>query len=94
MTPTSRPDEHRDITLGPHAPGGAHVIVTIESIYELLVDVRDDVREVRTTGEATSRQARDHEHRIRSLEQKVWVAAGLAAAFGAGLSQLVPVLSG
>lgn len=27
----------------------------------------------------------DHEHRLRSLEKKVWLAAGIAAVAGAGL---------
>ena len=31
----------------------------------------------------------DHETRIRALERKVWMAAGFAAAGGAGLSQFL-----
>ncbi|GEB46951.1 hypothetical protein MTE01_28960 [Microbacterium testaceum] len=35
----------------------------------------------------------DHETRIRSLERKVWTAAGAAAVAGAGLGQIVSVLT-
>lgn len=91
MTPANLP---RDITGAPTADGGAHVIVTVESIYQLLLEVRDDVRTSSQTVDSVADSSRDHETRIRSLERKVWIAAGVAAALSQGLDAVVPALGG
>ena len=36
----------------------------------------------------------DHEFRLRSLDKRVWIAAVIAAASGAGISQLMPLIGG
>jgi hypothetical protein len=44
-----------------------------------------DIRELRS-------DSADHEARIRSLERKVWIAAGFAAAVGGVIGNLAPSL--
>lgn len=88
------PDLPRDAPIIPTGEGGAHVIVTIESIYTLLVGVRDDVRDLKTRTDDVRDDIRDHESRLRSVERKVWLAAGVASAVGAGLAQLIPAVGG
>lgn len=88
------PEPARDVTGAPMAEGGAHVIVTIESIYSLLLEVRDGVRDVTKTGDETAEKVRDHEARLRAVERKIWLAAGMAGGLGAGISQLVGMIGG
>lgn len=54
------------------------VRVGMADIYRLLLEVRDEVREMRPLPPRVD----DHETRIRALERKVWAAAGAAAAAG------------
>lgn len=73
----------------PTTEGGAHVVVTLDSIYTLLLETRDTVRDmVQTTGELVTNSS-DHEDRIRSLERQVWTAGGVGVLGGAGLGQLL-----
>jgi len=52
-----------------------------------LSNLREDVAAVRTV-------QTDHESRLRSLDKRMWIAAILAAASGAGISQLLPFIGG
>lgn len=51
-----------------------------------LTTIREDVAEVVA-------DVADHESRIRAVERRLWVAAGIAAAAGTGLSQILPALA-
>ena len=73
----------------PVTDGGAHVVVTVESIYNLLLEVRDEVRGSTQKLEDLVDDSADHERRIRLLEMKVWLATGLAAAGGGLLGKLI-----
>lgn len=58
--------------------------ITLREVYDLLVDVRDDVIAIKKDIEATTKKADDLEARIRGLEKLWWKASGVAAALGAG----------
>lgn len=62
-------------------------VVTLGKVYDLLIEVRDDVNALKNAG--IPDDIRDHEARIRSLERWVWGAAGIAGLLGVILSQLV-----
>ncbi len=66
------------------------VRVTMSDVYRLLLEVRDEVREMRPL----PARIEDHETRIRSLERKVWAAAGAAAAAGGVLGTIAQQLLG
>ena len=51
-----------------------------------LSTIREDLGEVRVV------QA-DHESRLRAIDRRLWLAAVVAAASGAGIAQLVPLLA-
>lgn len=68
-------------------PSDPSVAVTLGEIYKLVLETRDTTRDTKTAVEALTVSADDHEARIRSLERKVWVSAGVAAVGGAGLWQ-------
>lgn len=74
------------------APGGAVVTVSLESIYVLSLETRDNVLEVKRDVQALSAHADDHEGRIRHLERKIYAVSGVAALLGAGLSQVVEAI--
>ena len=54
------------------------VKVTLRDVYAIMLEVRDQVRDMHPLPS----RIEDHETRIRSLERKVWAAAGAAAAAG------------
>lgn len=54
------------------------VKVTLESMYRLLLEIREDVNSMKPNRSALD----DHEQRIRKVEQMIWKAAGAAAAIG------------
>lgn len=85
-------DEQAQIT----APGGAHVVVTLESIYTLALETRDTTRDLASRVDSALAGHEDHEGRIRALEARVWKAAGLLGAPGilAGLFQLINAAKG
>ncbi|MGN8245301.1 hypothetical protein ACTHAM_002420 [Cellulomonas soli] len=51
-------------------------IITLREVYDAVQELKGDVAGVPT-------RIDDHERRIRALEQRVWQAAGAAAALGA-----------
>jgi len=63
--------------------------VTLESIYAVVLETRDGIREVKGQTEDLSIVTGDHEKRIRKLEAKVYYTAGAAAALGGGLGVTV-----
>lgn len=68
-------------------------MVTLDAIYALVTETRDDVRDIKVKVDDLSDDSKDHETRLRSLERKIWWASGFAAVGGAGLwSQVGPVV--
>jgi short-subunit dehydrogenase involved in D-alanine esterification of teichoic acids len=61
------------------------VVITIDRVYTELRAVHDEVRDMR--GEV--KDIADHEHRLRLLERKVWIAAGVSAGLAGGLVQVI-----
>lgn len=74
------------------------VIVSPRDMYDEIRGLRDDVGRLTSVVDPalTDIKAKqtDHEGRLRSLERKVWVAAGIAAAAGLGLSQAIQSFGG
>lgn len=66
------------------------VVITMDSIYAELRAVHDEVRDMR--GEV--KDIADHESRLRSLERKVWIAAGVSAGLSGGIVQAINSLMG
>jgi hypothetical protein len=66
--------------------------VTLRDVYDVASDVKTTV--IRMEGQVGSLLADrdDHEVRIRALEKRVWTAAGIALAGGAGLGQVLAVV--
>lgn len=48
----------------------ADVTVTPDAMYALLLELRDDVRELRVTSEREHDDQQDHERRLRELESR------------------------
>lgn len=72
------------------------VRITQREVYNLVVEVRDGVNELRTRDDEADKIHIDHETRIRSLEVWKWKAAGALAviafffsAFGYFIAQAV-----
>lgn len=68
----------------------AGVVITMDRIYTELQAVHDEVRDMR--GEV--KDIADHESRLRSLERKIWVAAGVTAGLAGGVVQAINSLTG
>lgn len=68
---------------GASQPGTA-VIIDQATIYALLLEVRDDVRDVKAKVDELANDSHDHEQRIRVLETRVWKASGMAAVIASG----------
>lgn len=68
----------------------AGVVITMDRIYTELRAVHDEVKDMR--GEV--KDIADHENRLRSLERKIWIAAGIAAGLAGGIVQAVNSLMG
>lgn len=67
-------------------PSPTEARVTIREVYDIVLEVRDSVAVV----PSIRKDVDDHESRIRSLERKVWIAAGAAALLGVFGSKLAP----
>ena len=65
-----------------------HAKVSLNAIYDVTLDTQRRVISIEEKMQELSEDSKDHEKRIRALERKVWIAAGFAAAAGAGVSQL------
>lgn len=63
--------------------------ISLREVYDVLVEVRDDVTALKTSMDSTKTDVADHETRIRGLEKLVWKAAGAAAVVGSGGGWLV-----
>lgn len=59
-----------------NAPIDAPAIITLREVYDAVQELRGEVS-------GTPARVEDHERRIRTLEQRVWQAAGGAATLGA-----------
>lgn len=66
--------------------------ITLKEVYDVVVEVRQDVTAIKEKLDATQVDVRDHETRLRSLEKLVWGAAGIGAVGGAGLAQVFTAL--
>ncbi|QFU87889.1 hypothetical protein [Amycolatopsis sp. YIM 10] len=66
------------------------VVVTMNEIYAELQAVHDEVRDMRSDVKSIA----DHESRIRSLERKIWIAAGIAAAGSGAIVQSLNAVLG
>jgi len=67
----------------------AHVKVGLPEIYKAVTDTRDRVIIIEEKIDALAADSEDHESRIRSLERKVWGAAGIGVGGGAALAELI-----
>ncbi|WP_116042234.1 hypothetical protein [Amycolatopsis palatopharyngis] len=67
----------------PEPMPGLVAVVTMDQIYGELRSLHDEVRDMRSE----VKDIADHENRLRSLERKVWLAAGIAAAASGGIVQ-------
>lgn len=60
------------------------------SDHDLLIVLHEQVKglrgDIQNLSDGSTKQLNDHETRLRSLEQKVWVWAGAAGVLGAALS--------
>lgn len=63
--------------------------ITLREVYDVLVEVREDVTSMKVTMSDVRGDIADHEARIRALEKRVWSIAGIATVAGAALSQVV-----
>lgn len=59
------------------------VVITTKELYDEVRATHDEVKAMRVE----VAKINDHETRLRSLERKVWGAAGAAAVLGGGLVQ-------
>ena len=64
----------------------ANAEISLKEVYEVLVEVRDDVTSIKKELENTTKDVDDHEARIRQMEKAQWRWAGAAAAVGAVIS--------
>ena len=71
------------------APGGAHVVVTLESIYSLALETANGVSTANQKLDAAAATISDHEGRLRVLERRVYAWAGAVGAAGGGLGALL-----
>ncbi len=60
--------------------------ITLREVYDIVQELKYELAHI-------PRIADDHEKRIRNLERLIWSLSGLAALFGAGLSQLITALT-
>lgn len=84
------------------APQPAKVSVTIDDpLYTLLLEVRDDVRDVKHDVAELREDKVDHEERLRKLEERkfvspwqMWLAVGSGVTFLGGILAIINQLSG
>lgn len=78
-------------------PAGS-VVITPTQMYGEIRDMKEQVQHLVNVVDPALTDIRsdigDHERRLRSLEIKVWIAAGIATGAGAGLSKLGAILGG
>jgi hypothetical protein len=72
----------------------SHAEITLKEVYDILVDVRNDVTSIKSELKNTSEDVKDHETRLRALEKWIWAAAGTGVVGGAGLAQVLQQLLG
>lgn len=66
-----------------------HVIITLDVIYQIALETRDDVREMKQQVSDLVSRGDDHETRIRSLERRIYWASGFAAALASSVTALI-----
>lgn len=71
------------------APGGAHVVVTLESIYSLTLETANGVSTANQKLDAAAATISDHEGRLRALEKRVYVWAGAVGTVGGGIGAMI-----
>ncbi len=83
--------------MNPNQPQQAEVVITMAQIYSEMQGLRGDVNTMKDVLNPAITDIRhdvsDHENRIRSLERKVWQAAGAAGAASALISGAVAYLA-
>lgn len=71
------------------APGGAHVVVTLESIYTLVLETASGVSTANSKLDTAASKIDDHETRLRALEKRVYAFAGIIGLLGGGIGSAV-----
>jgi hypothetical protein len=61
------------------------VVITPTQMYEEIRSTHQIAQEIKAGLNPIAQQVADHETRLRSVERRMWLAAGAAAVAGAGL---------
>jgi len=85
QTPVQAPEPITEV----RAPGGAHVVVTLESIYALVLETSSGVTTANTKLDTAAVKIDDHETRLRALEKRVYAFAGIIGLLGGGIGSAV-----
>ncbi|MEV0698223.1 hypothetical protein AB0I53_09925 [Saccharopolyspora sp. NPDC050389] len=70
-------------------PPDSGVTITLSQMYGEMQAMHGEVREMRTELRAGLATVSDHETRLRTLERKVWAAAGASGILGAIITALL-----
>ncbi|MGI8308131.1 hypothetical protein [Saccharopolyspora hattusasensis] len=73
----------------PMTPADNGVTITLSQMYGEMQAMHGEVREMRTELRAGLATVSDHETRLRTLERKVWAAAGASGVLGAIITALL-----
>lgn len=66
-------------------------VITLRDLHEDIKAIRNDLTTVITQNTAITATQADHESRIRSLERRVWIAAGVVGVIATALPKLAPL---
>lgn len=68
-------------------------VVTLDNMYQEIKGLRTDVTTMLANLANNTAIAQDHETRIRTLEKRVWIAAGAAAVLASTIPDLSAIAS-
>lgn len=74
-------------------PSDGYVVITPGEVYREVLAVKSAVNTLNTLVSPIPETLRDQETRIRSLEMRVWMAAGVVALVVASASVAVPLIT-
>lgn len=77
----------------PPIPPGS-VIIPPERMFDEVTATHKAVTEMRAELKEVAKVLPDHETRIRALERKLWIAAGVSAGAAAGITKALSVVLG
>lgn len=66
--------------------------ITLREVYDILVDVRQDVTAIKQDLDQTKNVSADHEVRLRGLEKSFWRAVGASSVLGASGGYLATLI--